>query len=439
MQRSWEKIGLIVRREYRARVRQRSFVIITTLMAVVFVLLACAPTIVQAIRGGRTDTTTIGVLDAANPAATPDDIARLDQQLKADGSNGGAITLLTAAVFTAVPQSQVNTGTYDGYLTLDRNPAGDLTFDYATKSGVRDATTARIQQAATFLAVQDRLARAGLTQAQQNRIFTPPTFSVSATNPTVSADTQSETQKNTNRGLAYILDILLYTTIIVYGMWIAGGVVEEKSNRIMEIMINAATPTQLMAGKILGIGAAALTQYLCITIPGAVALAVQGRIAQALLGTRTGATALDLTGLSVTAVVAFLGFFILGFLLYAALYAGAGSLVSRQEDIQQIAAPMQMAMIGSFFAALFALGKPDATVTRVLAFIPFCSPLVMLTRVLVGHPAPWEVALSVAILIASIVVFVMLAARIYRIGVLLYGARPNLRTIFALNHARVAR
>jgi len=441
MQRSREKIWLIVRREYWARVRQRSFIFITVLMAVVFVLLACAPTIVQAIRGGRNDTTTIGVNDAATPAATPDDIVHLDQQLKADGTNGGAITLLTAAVFTAVPQAQsVNTGTFDGYLTLDRNPAGDLTFDYATKSGARDATAARIQQAATFLAVQDRLTRAGLTQAQQSQVFTPPTFSVSATNPTTSADTQSETEKNTNRGLAYILDILLYTTIIVYGMWIAGGVVEEKSNRIMEIMINAATPTQLMAGKILGIGAAALTQYLCITIPGAVALAAQGRIAQALLGERSGAAAaLDLTGLSATAVGAFLGFFILGFLLYAALYAAAGSLVSRQEEVQQIAAPMQMALIGSFFAALFALGKPDATVTRVLAFVPFCSPLVMLTRVLVGHPAPWEVALSVAILAASIAFFVTLAARIYRIGVLLYGARPNLRTVFRMNHARVAR
>ncbi|MDQ2784224.1 MAG: ABC transporter permease [Chloroflexota bacterium] len=440
MQRSWEKIGLIVRREYRARVRQRSFVIITVLMAVVFVLLACAPTIVQAIRNGKESTTTIAIAitDIATPAAIADEITRLDQQLRADGT-GSAIALTAVNGPVGTLRDQVNRGTYQGLLILSHSPAGDPLFEYDTTSGTRDTTTARIQQAASFLAVQDRLTRAGLTQAQQSQVFAPPAFSVSATNPQTHADIQSETQKNTNRGLAYILDILLYTTIIVYGMWIASGVVEEKSNRIMEIMINAATPTQLMAGKILGIGAAALTQYLCITIPGAVALAAQGRIAHALLGTRSGATALDLTGLSVTAVIAFLGFFILGFLLYAALYAGAGSLVSRQEDVQQIAAPMQMAMIGSFFAAIFTLGKPDATVARVLAFIPFCSPLVMLTRVLVGHPAPWEVALSVAILIASIAFFVMLAARMYRIGVLLYGARPNMRTVFTLNHARVAR
>jgi ABC-2 type transport system permease protein len=438
MRRSWEKIGLIVRREYWARVRQRSFIVITALMAVIFVLLACAPTILQAIRSGGNETTAVAVFDAANPAATPDDIARLDQQLKADGTSGNAIALVAATGGGAAARQQVNDGRYDGYLELSRNPAGDLIFDYATKSGTRDTTAARIQQAASFIAVRDRLSRAGVDPSRQAQIFAPPAFSVSATQPT-SASAQSDTEQNTNRGLAYILDILLYTTIIVYGMWIAGGVVEEKSNRIMEIMINAATPTQLMAGKILGIGAAALTQYLCITIPGAVALASQGRIARGLLGERSGATALDLTGLSVTAVVAFLGFFVLGFLLYAALYAGAGSLVSRQEDVQQIAAPMQIAMIGSFFAALFALGKPDDTLTRALAFVPFCSPLVMLTRILVGHPAPWEVALSVAILIASVVFFVALAARIYRIGVLLYGARPNLRTIFKLNHARVAR
>jgi ABC-2 type transport system permease protein len=439
MHRSWEKIWLIVRREYHARVRQRGFIILTTLMAVVFVLLACAPTIVQAIRNGKESITTIAVVDTAEPALTGDEIARLDQQLRTDGTNGGAITLTAANGPIDDLRNQVNAGTYNGLLILSHNAAGIPTFAFETKSGTRDATAARIQQAASFLAVQDRLTRAGVDPSLQTQIFAPPAFAMNATQAATNTDTQSETEKITNRGIAYILDIMLYTTIIVYGMWIAGGVVEEKSNRIMEIMINAATPTQLMVGKILGIGAAALTQFLCITIPGGVALALQGRIAQALLGERTGAAALDLTGLSVTAIVTFLGFFILGFLLYAALYASAGSLVSRQEDVQQIAAPMQIAMIGSFFAAIFALGKPDGGLARVLAFVPFCSPLVMLTRILVGHPAPWEVALSVAILIASIAFFIALAARIYQIGVLLYGARPNLRTVFRLNHARVAR
>jgi ABC-2 type transport system permease protein len=439
MQRSWEKIWLIVRREYSARVQRRSFVIVTAAMAVIFVLLACAPTIVQAIRNGRESVTVIAVVDTAAPAATPGEVTQLDQRLRADGSGDTTLALVAASGPAQALRDQVNAGMYQGVLALARDPAGDLTFDYATPSGTRDATATRIQQAASFLAVQDRLTRAGVDPARQAQIFAPSAFAVSATKAAASAGAQSDARRATNHGLTYVLVSLLYMTIIVYGMWIAGGVVEEKSNRIMEIMINAATPTQLMAGKILGIGAAALTQYLCITIPGAVALASQGQMAQALLGTRSGATALDLTGLSVTAVVAFLGFFVLGFLLYAALYASAGSLVSRQEDVQQIAAPMQIAMVGSYFAALFTLGKPDALLARVLSFVPFTSPLVMLTRVLVGSPAPWEVALSVAILIAGIALAVTLAARIYRIGVLLYGARPNLRSVWKLNQTRVTR
>jgi len=451
MQRSWEKIVLIVRREYRARVRQRSFVIITMLTAVVFVLLACAPAIVQAIRSGKASTApaTIVVADLTGTRSVQDDIAQFNEQLSADAIGSSPLPF-EAAIVPLTPASdlgraldalhaRVRDGQTGGLLTIANLSTGGLSIAYETNAGARDTTEIRIQQAASAIIMQDRLQRLGLNTAQQAQALAPVMFTLHVPPEKPGQTATSETEKITNRGIAYILDILLYTTIIVYGMWIASGVVEEKSNRIMEIMINAATPTQLMTGKILGIGAAALTQYLCITIPGAVALAAQGRIAQALLGTRTSSTALDLTGLSVAAVVAFLGFFILGFLLYAALYAGAGSLVSRQEDVQQIAAPMQVAMIGSFFAAIFALGKPDATVTRVLAFIPFCSPLVMLTRILVGHPAPWEVAISVAILIASVALFVTLAARIYRIGVLLYGVRPNLRTIFTLNHARVAR
>ncbi len=439
MQKSWEKIWLIVRREYLARVRQRTFIAITILMAVVTVALACAPTIIQAIRNGRESTTTVAVIDTANPSAASGEIARLDQQLRADGTAGSAITLTAASGTVDAARDQVSTGTYTGLLTLGRNPAGDLTFDYTTESGTRDTTTARIQQAAAFLAVQDRLSRIGIDPARQAAVFAPPVFALHATKVATDTSAQTETEKATTRSIAYILDILLYTTIIAYGMWIAGGVVEEKSNRIMEIMINAATPTQLMAGKIIGIGGAALTQYLCVTVPGAIALASQGKIADALLGERRGVTSLDLSSLTTTAVVAFLGFFILGFLLYAALYAAAGSLVSRQEDVQQIAGPMTMLMLASFFAALFTLGKPDSLLAHVLSFVPFSAPLVMLTRILVGNPAPWEVALSVLILVASVVFSIGLAARIYRIGVLLYGTRPSLRTILKLSDSRVTR
>lgn len=436
---SWGKILLIVRREYQSRTRQRSFRITTALMAVALMLLACSPTIFQAIRNGREGTTTIVVADTAGAAAMRDDIARLDQRLRSDGTSSDALMLTAGNDPVETLRDHVTDGTFDGLLILNRDAAGDPTFRYETKFGTRDATATRIQQAASFLAVRDRLTRAGIDPTRQTQIFAPPAFDVQATKAQTGGNATSDTEKFTNRGLAYILDILLYMSILIYGMWVAGGVVEEKSNRIMEIMISAATPSQLMAGKIVGIGAAALTQYLCITIPAGIVFATQGRIAQAVLGERKGAASLDLKGLSVTAFGTFLVFFVLGFLMYSALYAAAGSMVSRQEEVQQIAAPMNMVMVGSFFGALSALGNPDGTLARVLAFVPFSAPLTMMTRIIVGNPAPWEVALSVAIMVASIALFIGVAARIYRIGVLLYGTRPSLRTLFSLDRARVAR
>lgn len=433
MDASWRNIGLITRREYRFRTRQRAFVILTIILAVVLVLLASAPTIIEAIRGGGDRTITIAVTDTSAPAATGDAIATLDARLRANGA-GDTIALIATSAALETLRAQVNSGTLRGILMMSRDAGGDLIFAYETKDGTRDATTTRIQQAAAELAVVDRLQRAGVNTAQ---VFAPAPFAVRATQPQTA--TRSESERFTSRSIAYVLAILLYTSIIVYGMWVAGGVVEEKSNRVMEIMITAATPTELMAGKILGIGAAALTQYLCITIPAAVALALQGPLAQALFGGRRGTSGLDLTSISLAAAAAFVGFFILNFLLYAALYAAVGSLVSRQEEVQQISGPMNFLMIGSFFAATFALGAPDSTVARVFGFVPFTAPIVMLVRVIVGTPAAWEVALAVAILLVSIALAVALAARVYRIGVLLYGTRPTLRTVFKLSGARTAR
>lgn len=430
------KIGLIAAREYRTRVFTRRFVVITIIQAVAALLIASAPVIIQAIRGDRSEKReSVVVTDYAR--LSEDDHTLLGTQLQA------ALGANTAIQFTPVGANPPGAGTITannvlGLLMIERNPAGSLTFRYVTNRDASDQSITQVRQVATALVTRDRLQQAGLSPAQQTQIFAPPAFNVQA-KQTSDTDPNAGAQKATRYALAYFLDIFLYTTIILYGAWVAGGVAEEKSNRVMEIMINAATPTELMAGKITGIGAAALTQYLCTIIPAGLALAFQGSIAQALFGKRTGATALDLSALSVKAFGAFLGFFMLGFLLYAALYAALGSTVSRQEEVQQTAAPMTMFVLVGFFGAIYTLSNPDAPIARVLSFIPFTSPLVMLTRIIVGNPAAWEVALSVGILIVSVAGAIVLAARIYRIGVLLYGERLSLRRVLQLSRTPAAR
>jgi len=143
-----------------------------------------------------------------------------------------------------------------------------------------------------------------------------------------------------------------------------------------------------------------------------------------------------LQGLTLPILAAFLMFFVLGFVLYALLYAAAGSLVSRQEDVQQLALPLSLISMASYIIAVTGIGTVGSTFMIVMSFVPFSSPFVMLSRILVGRVEPWEILLSAGILAASSAVVLVLASRIYATGVLLYGQRPGIRDF--LRAARTA-
>jgi ABC-2 type transport system permease protein len=207
-------------------------------------------------------------------------------------------------------------------------------------------------------------------------------------------------------------------------MWVATSVAEEKSSRVMEVMLNAATPGEMLAGKVFGVGGAGLTQLASIVLPAAVVVALQVPLTRLVLGEDAADT--PLAGLTPGILVAFAVFFLLGFVLTALVYAAAGSLVSRQEDVQQVALPMLMISFVAYFAAFFASGAPGAAWVAPLSWVPFFSPYLMLTRLVTGSVPAWELALAVGLLVAAILVALVAAARIYAAGVLLYGQRPTL-------------
>ncbi len=195
----------------------------------------------------------------------------------------------------------------------------------------------------------------------------------------------------------------------------------------MELLVSAATPSQLLLGKVVGVGAAGLLQYVAILVPALAVTAVQGRIAGFVLGADATSGA-PLAGLTLPLLLAYGMFFVLGFLLYAFLYAAAGSLVSRLEDVQQLAMPMSFLSIAGYLAAILGLSSVDSPVVVTLSYIPFFSPFVMLGRVMVGRVEPWELGLSVALLVLSIALALWVAARVYAAGVLMYGQRPGVRS-----------
>jgi ABC-2 type transport system permease protein len=225
-------------------------------------------------------------------------------------------------------------------------------------------------------------------------------------------------------GIVFV--VLSFLTLVFYGLWVASGVVAEKSSRVMELLISAATAQQLVVGKILGIGLAGLTQVILVLLPSVVALLASGSIGDALLGPDSG-TGATLSSLSPGLLAAFLVYFVLGFGLYAALYAGAGSLLSREEDLQTVALPLSIPAVAGYLPAVLALSGSTTWLVRIASYIPLWSPFAMMARLAVGRVAPWEIALSVGLLVVTVPLVTLLAIRVYRAGVVMYGQPPSPR------------
>jgi ABC-2 type transport system permease protein len=331
-------------------------------------------------------------------------------------------------------RADVMRGAYSGVLGISRGQDGSLQFTYYSNDSASGRTPSLLRQAANAIAVGDRLDRLAIPTAQQATLFAPAAFFVNWADPARTDPVLSGASAAGQDMLAFGMTILIFMIVIMYGNWVAMSVVEEKWSRVMEVVLNAATPFQLLAGKVLGVGFVAFIQYAAVVVAGIAALVAQPAISSAVLG--SGGAAAGLTqGLTPALLLLFGAFGLLGFLLYASLYAAAGSLVSRQEDVNAVVMPMTLISTAGYLIGVYAsMGLLDARSTWVtaLSFIPFLSPFMMLGRVSTGVAAPWEVVLSLALLIATIGLAIWAAARIYAVGVLLYGQRPGARAVWRL-------
>ena len=232
--------------------------------------------------------------------------------------------------------------------------------------------------------------------------------------------------------LAFAGVILIFISIQVYAGIVATGVAEEKSSRMMEILVNAVAPFQLLAGKIVGIGAACLTQMGCMVAVGIVALLLQTALQAALFRTHAAGFSQYLTGVSIPFYLLFLLYFLLAFFLYA----GLASLVKRQEEIQSVIMLPLLLLSSGYVLFFFTVSSPDAPLTRVLSYIPFWTPMWMLMRLALGTVAWWEIVVTVALMLLTILACTWFAARLYRYGVLMYGQKPNLERVIKLAFGR---
>jgi ABC-2 type transport system permease protein len=424
-----------------SRAQTRTFRITTVLLVVAGVGLALAPILFQWLEGGSTGDRVEVVVGDNSPNL--DVVTALGQILNAQSVPaipvGGQDS---APKFNVVPATNLNVarehavaGSTLAVLALGRlaDGADDLTFDLYTKESAISRKVQLIRQAAISIAIQDRLTRAGVSPIDQARLFTPPDFKISPADPNARPGLNPN-EDPTAFLVGFGLSIAIFMAIILYGQWIAYSVAEEKNSRVMEIVLAAATPFQLLAGKVVGVGGLAILQYVIVAVPMILAIVFQGQLAALILGgAATGGSATIPTGIQFGTIGAFGVLFVLGFAIYACLYAGAASLVSRQEEINQIVAPLTFVSVAGYLVATYAgtgLIPIDSPLVVILSFVPLFSPYLMLTRISLGTAGALDFTVAVVLLALAIPAVLWLAARLYRSGVLMYGQSPSPRTLW---------
>jgi ABC-2 type transport system permease protein len=225
-------------------------------------------------------------------------------------------------------------------------------------------------------------------------------------------------ERDAKAGLAFITIFILYGQLLTYGFWVASGVVEEKSSRVIEVLLAAISPRELLAGKVLGLGLLGLGQLLGVAAFGLIA------------GAATGA--IDVSGQVVGSVALSLAWFVLGYAFYASAFAVAGALVPRLEELQSTTTPLTMTIVVSLLIGFAVNDDPGSTLAHVTSFIPMTAPITMPSRIILGEVPAWEVVASIAITIGATLALIPLAGRIYAATVLRTGSAVKLREALRL-------
>jgi ABC-2 type transport system permease protein len=379
---------LITRREFLTRIRSRFFLIGTA----VLVVLVTGFILLQAYVLNRATTTTlnVGFVGASQSLAKP-----------LAATSGGGVVIQTQAVQSLRDgEDQVRTG------SLDALVSGDPTAPLVEFKDQLDPTLASNLTAL----VQDLVFRQALTGSGVDPATIEAKVAAAGFNP-VALDPNAA-QRSQRIVIGIFVAALLFITLQTYGGFLATGVVEEKANRIVEILLSTVRPRELLFGKVVGVGLVGLIQ---LSLLGAVALVAV---------TKTQVISVPTVG--VTAVLSGLLWFVLGFLFYAMLYAAGGSLVSRQEDVQAVAAPISFLIVGPYVAFFWVVANPDNPIGVALSMLPPFAPVMMPARMATGDAQPWQVVVAVLLMLAAIAGMNALAARIYSNSVLRIGSRVRL-------------
>lgn len=419
------KIGLIIQREFSERVRKKSFIITTLLMPIFMIGMMIAPSLVMLYSGS--ELREIVVVDKSGtiaPRLSSSEevlfIAQNDLTKEQACSTYNAESNIFAVLYIA--EDVATTGNVQ---LITNSPSSPV---------LNDLIESQIENLIERDKLRERYAITNLDTMLQD-VETEINITTFENNGTGDEESMESVSSEINYILGLLFGMLLYMIIILYGQMVLTSVVEEKASRVLDVMVTSCTPFELMMGKILGIASVALTQ---IAIWAMLILSASRFLVPSLFGAEVAATN-DVMLQSVvgtlgdvgymSSLVLYLALYILGgFLLYASLYAAAGSAVDSVQDGQQFNSVIMTPIIVSLIAMMAVVNDPNSTIVFWASMIPLTSPIVMMARIPFGI-AGWEIALSLVILYLSFVLTTWLAAKIYRIGIFMHGKRPSWRDL----------
>jgi ABC-2 type transport system permease protein len=411
------KTLVIIKREYLARVRTRAFLIGTIITPLLLLLSGAVPAFLASRGAGERFVT---VLDQSGD---PNLFEVLDHKIK-EGESETSIHLIRVVVPADTDMDKVKPeykkeaeeNSDKSYLVLLPGTLEGVQPEYNAKNVSDFFTRERLERSLGDAITERRLIRAGLGQTDIGQY----TKHVSMTARKVTPEGETE-DSGQSFAIGFVMLLFIYMTTLMYGISMMRGVIEEKQSRIVEVVVSSVKPFQMMIGKLIGVGAVGLTQYV-IWVLSAVTLMSLGVKA-------FGGSRLHIPAIPTSVLVCFVVYFVLGYFLFATLYAMVGSMVSSEDDAQQMQMPVTMLLVIPMLVFWMVVRDPNGSGATILSMIPFFAPTLMMMRIAVISPPWWQVLLSMLLMLLTIVAAVWVAGKIYRVCILMYGKRPSLSDV----------
>ena len=428
------KLRLIIAREYMSLVGSKSFIIMTLLIPFLIILIGAVPVGLAWLNDKGSDMQQIAVIDETGryAAALHNDDMYSFVALKGD-------TVTNAREFY-----DKSNGSISAVVIIPRNVDSTGVVNIYSEGTITPSLVSMIRKTISDTIESAHLAAMGIPNLQQ--MVEKAHVDVDVRSIKWSDAGEQESSTDAAMGLGFLLSFITYMFVLMYGAMIMNSVIEEKTNRIVEVVVSSCRPFQLMLGKIIGVGLVGLTQ-LAVWI---VLLGVVGTIAGSMLGIGNMTTdvvpadamaaAQDMGFMEsvmkqiysinyVPILINFVLYFIGGYLLYSSLFAGLGSAVDQASDASQFTTPVILIMLIAFYAGIACAENPTGPMAVWCSIIPFTSPVVMMVRLPFGVPT-WQLVLSIVLLFATALAITWLAARIYRRGILHYGQKASFKDLF---------